>query len=110
MNKTYLLKDSEAILPDDYPVHFGFCYIVDCVAVRCLVPTEFNECTIGEWKNFLKAEEIRKLEIFRPEGEVMIGDMVIPSGAIISNRDPEGEEYDDAIIATEKAMNLNDEV
>ena len=52
------IYDTERILPDDYPVHYGYMYVVD--GKVCSAP---DSMTIKDLKIRLKASEIRNCDI-----------------------------------------------
>ena len=68
-----LLK-SETILPDYYPVHDMYVYIVDNKFTRfdCM---KSNARTVGEWKELHGVKEIRRCDLFGHDG-ARLGDRV----------------------------------
>jgi len=66
----HLLLSSETVLLDNYPVYYNYVYIADMKIIR---NTVLVEGTVGELKNLLGLEEVRRCDIFG-HGEMKIGD------------------------------------
>lgn len=71
IREKHLLLSSETILPDNYPVHYGYVYIVDMKFAKCpLIGNDnfeigdtFNK-TVLDLKRFLNAKEVRRCDLF----------------------------------------------
>lgn len=61
----YKLLPEEKILPDDYPVFYGYAYIGDMKFIRNNVLTEGN---VGQLKKELGILEIRRCNLFSHSG------------------------------------------
>jgi hypothetical protein len=74
--RTFKLLDSERILPDYYPVYYGYCYIVDN---KCYISD--IEGTVADIKRKEKAKEVRRYQMFDKSREgARVGDLVIEGG------------------------------
>ncbi len=55
-----MILDGETILPDDYPVYFGYAYVADGEVV-----TSDGEGTVADLKKWLNAKEVRRCSIIK---------------------------------------------
>ncbi len=55
-----MILEGETILPDDYPVHWGYAYVADDEVVESDI-----EGTVAELKRNLNAKEIRRCSIIK---------------------------------------------
>ena len=67
----HILKDTEVVLQDDYPVYPGYTYIAD----RKFIRNSSVFGTVGQLKKHLGVGEIRRCELFEHPG-AKIGDFV----------------------------------
>jgi hypothetical protein len=67
MNKEPILTGlfpKEDVLPDNYPVHYDYIYIVDGKIIRSdLGETDFGNSTVKDLKRLLNVKEIRKCDL-----------------------------------------------
>lgn len=61
---------SETVLPDDYPLHAGYVYIMDGLFKRALI-----SMTCVSYKSEFQIKEIRRCELFKHDG-ARLGDAV----------------------------------
>ncbi len=66
----HTLLDDETVLPDDYPMHFDYVYIVDNVFKK-----SWDSCTVLQYKEAYGVKEIRRCNLFGHEG-ARLGDTV----------------------------------
>jgi hypothetical protein len=78
VKKKHLLLPSEYTLSDDYPVYFGYMYIVDMKFARCLLVDEFQGQTVSDLKRHLNAKEVRRCELFE-HNDARVGDELTTS-------------------------------
>lgn len=71
MFKTFKLTSGEYILPNEYPIHVGFVYIVDNIFTRC----EVDVNTVAECKARFGVKEIRQCDLFDHD-DARLGDRV----------------------------------
>ena len=69
----HLLLSSETILPNDYPIYWGYVYIAD---MRFFVNKVLVKGTVADLKKECIFEEIRKCDIFGHK-QAIIGDELI---------------------------------
>lgn len=50
---------NEPILPDDYPVYGGYCYVADGKVIQ----SDWHDITVKELKKWIGASEIRRCDI-----------------------------------------------
>lgn len=67
----HILKDTEVVLQDDYPVYPNITYIADNQFIR----NSSLIGTVGQLKRHLGVSEIRRCDLFEHPG-AQIGDMV----------------------------------
>lgn len=67
---THKLQDSETVLSDDYPMYWGYVYIIDGVFSECTW-----EATVEQYKLRFKAKEIRRCNLHSHPG-AKLGDSV----------------------------------
>lgn len=68
--KEFNLLPSETVLPDDYPINFGYVYIMDSVFTRSDV-----QVSVAEYKRKFNVKEIRRCDLFGHDG-AKLGDRV----------------------------------
>jgi hypothetical protein len=69
--KCHKLLPTETILPDDYPIHWDYVYIIDNKFKR-----SEHETNVENYKRITSSKEIRRAEIFSNRIDVCIGDIV----------------------------------
>lgn len=70
--KTFKLRPSEKVVPDDYPIYPGYYYIVDNVVTEATTAP-----TAGYWKEHFGVKEIRRLDLFyRQQEGARVGDRI----------------------------------
>ena len=73
----FKLNDTEDILPDDYPVYYGYIYIADMKPIECKLDDSEWEQTVADLKRVLKVKEVRRCDLFSHDGMTMADTFIL---------------------------------